>query len=228
MAAGLPRAAECSAVEMPQVLRNTGRKRIGSGCGPAGAQAWVAVSGVVAGAAMHHVDYSDSQGHRSAHPRTGDGAAASRLRVLTTNVPETGVRDRVQREVSGVLRCRERGVGQVRSLTVSLSALPALNAGVFEAAISMLSPVLGLRPCRAARVLAVKLPKPAMETCSPRASASAMAAKTALTARFAVAPGMAVSAATRDDRSALFMAFPLSRCARDWAVYAASNQRAAS
>ena len=50
-------------------------------------------------------------------------------------------------------------MGHVRSLTASLSAFPALNAGAFEAAMAILSPVPGLRPWRAARVLVVEAPE---------------------------------------------------------------------
>lgn len=42
----------------------------------------------------------------------------------------------------------------------SLNALPAENLTVFEAAILMASPVLGLRPIRAAREPKEKLPNP--------------------------------------------------------------------
>lgn len=44
--------------------------------------------------------------------------------------------------------------------TASLRALPALNAGTFDAAISISAPVCGLRPLRAARSRTSKLPKP--------------------------------------------------------------------
>jgi hypothetical protein len=40
-----------------------------------------------------------------------------------------------------------------------LSALPALKDGVFDAAISIVAPVCGLRPMRAARSLIENVPK---------------------------------------------------------------------
>jgi hypothetical protein len=45
-------------------------------------------------------------------------------------------------------------------LTASLRAFPGLNAGTLLAAISISSPVCGLRPLRAARSRTSKLPKP--------------------------------------------------------------------
>ena len=48
----------------------------------------------------------------------------------------------------------------LRLLTVSLNALPAVNLTVLAAAILMASPVLGLRPIRAARLPELNVPKP--------------------------------------------------------------------
>ena len=177
---------------------------------------------------IHRFDSLRSEAYHGAHVRTDGELATSRHRLLTTNVPETGVRDGVEREVCSVIRCRERGVGQVRSLTASLSAIPALNAGAFEAAMAMLSPVPGFAALACGTGPGGEAPEARDGTCSPHASASAMAAKTALTARFAVAPGHGGFRGHPDVSSALFMAFPLLRCARDWAVYAASNQGAGS
>ena len=59
------------------------------------------------------------------------------------------------------------------AFTASLSAFPALNDGNFEADIEIASPVWGLRPVRAARVLAANVPKPAIRTSSPFARALA-------------------------------------------------------
>ena len=70
---------------------------------------------------------------------------------------------------------------------MSRSALPALNEGAFEAAMLRLSPVRGLRPCRAARVFVVNVPNPGMSTLSPLASASPIAENTASTALSACA-----------------------------------------
>ena len=53
-----------------------------------------------------------------------------------------------------------------------MSVLPALNFAAREAAISMLSPVLGLRPVRALRVDTEKVPNPEMLTLSPCFSAA--------------------------------------------------------
>ena len=55
--------------------------------------------------------------------------------------------------------------------TASLSALPGLNAGTLLAAISISSPVCGLRPLRAARSRTSKLPKPINCTFSPSSRA---------------------------------------------------------
>ena len=61
-----------------------------------------------------------------------------------------------------------------RALTASRRVLPALNGGAVEAAMAMLSRVAGLCPWRAARLRVANVPKPAIETFSPRARASAM------------------------------------------------------
>ena len=74
---------------------------------------------------------------------------------------------------------------------------------------AMLCPVAGLRPWRAGRLRLAKVPKPAMETYSPRASASAMVANTAATALSAVALVTEVRVATLDASSVLFMVSPL-------------------
>ena len=58
------------------------------------------------------------------------------------------------------------------ALTVSRSDFPALNAGVFDAAMEMVSPVAGLRPCRAERARVENVPNPVMATVSSLASAS--------------------------------------------------------
>ena len=61
---------------------------------------------------------------------------------------------------------------------------------------AMLSPVCGLRPWRAVRVLVVKVPKPGMTTLSSRASASGMAENRASTALWACALDSAAWVAT--------------------------------
>jgi hypothetical protein len=54
-----------------------------------------------------------------------------------------------------------------REFTASFRPLPALNPGTLLALISIASPVLGLRPMRAARAFTVKVPKPTSETDPP-------------------------------------------------------------
>ena len=73
----------------------------------------------------------------------------------------------------------------------------------------MLSPVAGLRPWRAARLRVANVPKPAIETVSPRASASPMVANTAPTTLSAVALVAEIRVATLDANSVLFMRHPL-------------------
>ena len=70
-------------------------------------------------------------------------------------------------------------------LTASRSDLLALNVGARKGAMVMVSPVCGLRPCRAARRRVENVPNPAMVMVSPPARASAMAENTALTAEAA-------------------------------------------
>jgi len=48
----------------------------------------------------------------------------------------------------------------LRLFTLSLNALPAENLTVLDAAILIASPVLGLRPTRAARFPELNVPKP--------------------------------------------------------------------
>src|SRR6185437_13960473 len=62
-------------------------------------------------------------------------------------------------------------VAQEPQFSASFSALPALNAGTFDALILMVTPVRGLRPVRAARLRTTKVPKPTSETSSPFFSA---------------------------------------------------------
>lgn len=52
-------------------------------------------------------------------------------------------------------------------LTAAFSVAPALNAGTLDALIFSASPVLGLRPVRAARLRTSKLPKPIKAILSP-------------------------------------------------------------
>ena len=71
------------------------------------------------------------------------------------------------------------------AFTVSFSVFPALNVGDVDADIETASPVLGLRPVRAGRLLVPKVPNPGSRTSSPSASASPMMANTPSTASLA-------------------------------------------
>ena len=93
---------------------------------------------------------------------------------------------------------------------------------------AMLSPVAGLRPWRAGRLRVAKVPKPAIENFSPRASASAMVANTAATALSAVALVTEVRVATLDASFGLVHGVPPSQCDHTLARYAAAAQGAAS
>ena len=82
--------------------------------------------------------------------------------------------------------------------TASRSALPALNAGALEAAMAMGYPLRGMRPRRAARSVVVNVPNPGMDTPSPLANASPIAANAALTVRSSCVLDSVVSAARSD------------------------------
>jgi hypothetical protein len=64
-------------------------------------------------------------------------------------------------------------------------ALAAENLALLLAAIAIVSPVAGLRPSRAARLLTLNLPNPARETSPPLASWLETASRAASTACFA-------------------------------------------
>lgn len=66
---------------------------------------------------------------------------------------------------------RQRRSHREPQFSASFSALPALNAGTFDALILMVWPVRGLRPERAARLRTTKVPKPTSDTSSPFFSA---------------------------------------------------------
>jgi hypothetical protein len=68
----------------------------------------------------------------------------------------------------------------------------------------MVAPVRGLRPVRPARVLASKIPRPAIETSSPRFKYSVTPEMIASTARSASALVQPIVECTRSMRSALF------------------------
>ena len=67
-------------------------------------------------------------------------------------------------------------------LTESLSALPALNLGCFEALICIASPVRGLRPVVALRCATEKVPKPTRRTSFPLCKDPVILLKTLSTA----------------------------------------------
>ena len=73
----------------------------------------------------------------------------------------------------------------VRPGPLSFSVFPALNVGEVDADIETASPVLGLRPVRAGRLLVPKVPNPGSRTSSPSASASPMMSNTSSTASLA-------------------------------------------
>src|SRR5688572_17342298 len=67
-------------------------------------------------------------------------------------------------------RSAARGQGSAYfffGLMAAFSVAPAAKRGVFDAAILMTSPVAGLRPLRAARLVTEKVPKPVIPTVSP-------------------------------------------------------------
>ena len=64
----------------------------------------------------------------------------------------------------------------------SLSIFRALNVGDVDAEFATASPVLGLRPTRAGRLLVPKVPIPGSRTSSPSARASPLIANTPSTA----------------------------------------------
>ena len=137
---------------------------------------------------------------RSAQERSGGGR-----RVASCIQGRRAFRDRqVSSPPASARICRGRQARSERQLTVSRSPFPALNNGTFEAAIAMLSPVRGFRPCRAGRSFTEKVPNPATLTVSPLARASLMDPSTALTAVSASAFDSEASAATQVDRSDLF------------------------
>jgi hypothetical protein len=91
--------------------------------------------------------------------------------------------------------------------TASLSFVPALNLGTFDALILMAVPVRGLRAARAARAPTENVPKPIRLTCSPSANALDIALRVAFNAFEACAFVIPASAAMHSMSSALFTAF---------------------
>ena len=73
--------------------------------------------------------------------------------------------------------------------------MPALKDGILAAAISIVAPVCGLRPVRAARSRTEKVPKPTNATCSPPFNSSVTASINESKARPAAALEMSAPAA---------------------------------
>ncbi len=92
----------------------------------------------------------------------------------------------------------------LRLLTLSLNAFPAENLTVLEAAILIASPVLGLRPTRAARFPELNVPKPINCTLSPLVTAFLIVSKAAFNACSALALDNSDSPAIAATSSALF------------------------
>ena len=83
------------------------------------------------------------------------------------------------------------------------ASFPALNVGDVDAGIETASPVLGLRPVRAGRLLVPKVPNPGSRTSSPSARASPTIANTPSTASLAAPLLSPVRAAKRSAISVL-------------------------
>ena len=99
--------------------------------------------------------------------------------------------------------------------TAALKAAPAVKRGTVAAAIFSFSPVRGFLPTRAARLAALKVPKPISCTSCFFATVLVMMSTKALTARPAAALDMSVSLANASMSSALFKIFlQMNRTAR--------------
>ena len=103
----------------------------------------------------------------------------------------------------GLLSSHRHDLGP--AFTVSFSVFPALNVGDVDADIATASPVLGLRPVRAGRLLVPKVPNPGSRTFSPSARASPIIANTPSTASLAATLLSPVRAAKRSAISVLFI-----------------------
>ena len=134
-------------------------------------------------------------------------------------VPTIDDRSLPQTSVGTTAAVRDAGAG--RELIDRPGASPRLPVGGIAERLAGLErrrrgggdgdalPGRGVAPWRADRLRVAKVPKPAIETFSPRAGASAMVANTAATALSAVALVMEVRVATLDASSVLFMVSPL-------------------
>lgn len=87
----------------------------------------------------------------------------------------------------------------------SLRAFPALKPGTFDALILIASPVLGLRPVRAARLRTENVPKPTKVTVSPFLRALVTASIAESSALPAAAFDKSAESATASISSALFI-----------------------
>ncbi|CAK0779662.1 hypothetical protein CCP4SC76_7010005 [Gammaproteobacteria bacterium] len=83
--------------------------------------------------------------------------------------------------------------------------MPALKVGIFDALISILAPVLGFRPMRAALSFTRNVPKPTRDTCFPSLRASTTASTKPSRTRPAVAFGMSPAFAMASTNPDLFI-----------------------
>src|SRR5438067_2248720 len=90
-------------------------------------------------------------------------------------------------------------------LTAAFRVAPAAKRGVFDAAILITSPVAGLRPLRAARLVIEKVPKPVIPTVSPFLRRSVMMVMMVFTASLAAAPDISVRFANSAISSPFFI-----------------------
>src|SRR5690606_36617588 len=95
--------------------------------------------------------------------------------------------------------------GDPNYFTASDRPAPALNFGVFLALILIVSPVAGLRPVRAARLVTENVPKPGIVTLSPFFSVFVIVSRVALSARSASAFVRSVAFAMASTSSPLFI-----------------------
>lgn len=95
-----------------------------------------------------------------------------------------------------------------QEFTASFNALPGLKPGTLAALISIVAPVCGLRPVRAARSLVPNVPKPTNTTGSLFCNDSVMVSIIASITRAAAAFGKSALAATASISSDLFTVSP--------------------
>lgn len=111
-------------------------------------------------------------------------------------------------EVSHITKIRPKGgfllKNAYRYFTASFKVFDARNFGTRMDLIWIVAPVRGLRPVRPARVFASKMPRPAIETSSPRFKQSVIMPMIASTARSASAFVEPIVACTLSTKSILF------------------------